>query len=129
MTVIYFIAVYALRLSCFIVTYYGNWSNNLKRKHTFFKDITIFCKAYSEEELRTPEREVQGSNPTTAVKCPWARRFKVVKVLVISRKRWLRQKMTEKLLTGRLNKKREKKKSLFVTSPSSLQVRRHYCPT
>ena len=26
-------------------------------------------------ECRTPEREVRGSKPTTAVLCPWARHF------------------------------------------------------
>ena len=33
-------------------------------------------------DLRTPEREVQGSNPTTAVKCPRVRHLKVPIVLV-----------------------------------------------
>ena len=33
-------------------------------------------------ERQTPEREVQGWSPTTAVKCPWARHFNLPKVLV-----------------------------------------------
>ena len=33
-------------------------------------------------ECRTPEREVRGSRPTSAVLCPWARHF-------IPRKYWL----------------------------------------
>ena len=33
-------------------------------------------------ECRTPEREVRGSRPTTAVLCPWARHF-------TARKYWL----------------------------------------
>ena len=43
----------------------------------------LFAQAYLSEgerggsvvECRTPEREVRGSRPTSAVLCPWARHF------------------------------------------------------
>ena len=51
----------------------------------------------------TPEREVGGSIPTTAVLCLSEDTFTPRKVLVIARKKWLRPDMTEKLFTGTLS--------------------------
>ena len=38
----------------------------------------------SVEECRTPEREVRGSRPTSAVLCPWARHFNPRKYWLIT---------------------------------------------
>ena len=62
---------------------------------------------------QTPEREVGGLILTrVAVLCPWARHIYSPKssgINVIPRKLWLCPDMTEKLLTGRLSKKRNEK--------------------
>ena len=50
-------------------------------------------------ESLTPDREVGGSIPTTAVLCPSADSFTPQKVLVIPTKGWLRPVITERLLT------------------------------
>ena len=58
--------------------YFQTWC---KRKlHVFmiiFHEITIDTgeRGGSVVECRTPEREVRGSRPTSAVLCPWARHF------------------------------------------------------
>ena len=53
---------------------------------------------------RTPDPEVEGSSPTWVKPCCVLEQgtFTPQKVLVISRKRWLRPNMTEKLFTGTL---------------------------
>ena len=54
-------------------------------------------------EPQTPEREVGGLIPTSAVLSLSKDTFTPRKVLVIPKKRWLRPYMTEKLFTGMLN--------------------------
>ena len=62
-------------------------------------------------ERRTPEREV-GVRSSLGSPCCVLKpdTFTSQKVLVISRKRWLRPYMTEKLFTGTLNKNETKRK-------------------
>ena len=54
-------------------------------------------------ECRTPEREVRGSRPTSAVLCPWARHFTPRKYWLITQEAMAPAGMTEKLLTGTLS--------------------------
>ena len=86
------------------------YCDEILHTHWYWQDVSneiviwhLGERSGSVVECRTPEREVRGSRPTAAVLCPWARHFTPRKYWLITRKRWLRPDMTEKLLTGTLS--------------------------
>ena len=76
-------------------------------------------------ECWTPEREVGGWKPTSAVFVSLSKTLYSPKVLVIPRKPWFRPDMTEKLLTGTLNlntNKQTKKQNMHFSDVADIVV-------
>ena len=70
---------------------------------------------------QTPEREVGGSIPTSAVLC----HILCPKVLVIPKKRWLCPDMTEKLFTGTLSNNETKRNKKFNLAKTQISLSIH----
>ena len=71
-------------------------------------------------ESLTPEREVGGSIPTSAILSLSKDTFTTRKVLVIPRNQWLHPDMTEKLLTDFKHQHKQTNKIFLLLSVCSL---------